>query len=55
MSLSWSMNDTPVAYSVMRPMKKPIMTHRPLVISFLLVQPNTLQCARGRGRAGWGG
>lgn len=32
-----------MAYSVMRPMAMPIITHRPLLISFFFVQPNTLQ------------
>lgn len=40
--LSWSIKDTPVAYSVSMPTMRPNMTHRPLLISFFLVQPNTL-------------
>lgn len=32
----------PVAYSVNKPIAKPIMTQRPLPISFARVQPNTL-------------
>jgi hypothetical protein len=30
----------------MRPMPMPIITQRPLLISFFLVQPNTLQSTR---------
>ena len=51
MSLSWSMKLTPVASSVMSPMAMPIITHRPLLISFFFVHPNTLQ-GEGRGAAG---
>lgn len=42
-SLSCCGKLAPVAYSVRRPTAKPNMTHRPLPISFALVQPNTLQ------------
>ena len=36
---------SPVAYSVMSPTRSPIITQRPLLISFLRVQPNTLRQA----------
>lgn len=32
-----------MAYSVIRPIAMPIITHRPLLISFFFVQPNTLR------------
>ena len=52
---------TPVANSVIMPTNKPNMTHRPLLISLLLVHPSVLRGAvvsgarRGRGRARRGG
>jgi hypothetical protein len=41
-NFSWCGKSTLVAYSVSRPMAKPIMTHLPLLISFSGVHPNTL-------------
>lgn len=51
-----------MAYSVIRPMAMPIITHRPLLISFFFVQPNTLRrrlagksrCVLGGGQQGAG-
>jgi hypothetical protein len=39
-----------VASSVISPMAIPIITHRPLLISFFFVQPNTLQDRAGSRR-----
>ena len=46
-SFSWLGKSTPVAYSVIIPTNSPNMTHRPLPISLLVVQPNTLQGREG--------